>query len=107
MQSSRNSNKSSKRFTLRIETHATASEKIVSDINHVLEACGFSRRVTTSTGRRLLLPTSEFRISSRSTCTAIRNLARKALDAAGHDCAIFVTQGICRWHNLKLSNDLN
>lgn len=99
--------KVSTRFTVRVETHVLPTEHALSDISKAMECSGFSRRVTTSTGRQFLLPSSEFRISSHRTCREIRDLARKVIAAAGHECAILVTHGTCQWHNLKVSTELN
>lgn len=85
-------------FTTRVELHK-AAEKEYERLHEAMEAEGFSRTITTTSGREYHLPTAEYSFKGESTIEDVLAAAKRAAKTTGKVSEILVTESKSRRHS--------
>ena len=82
-------------FTTRVELHK-AAEKDYECLHGAMEAEGFSRTITTSSGKEYHLPTAEYSFKGEATTDEVLDAAKRAVKTTGKTSSILVTESRSR-----------
>lgn len=85
-------------FTTRVELHK-AAEKEYERLHEAMEAEGFSRTITTTSGREYHLPTAEYSFKGEATIDDVLAAAKRAATITGKASEILVTESKSRRHS--------
>lgn len=88
-------------FTVRVELHNADSDDY-ENLHQQMEAAGFSRTITTTSGEVFHLPNAEYSYTGNKTTEDVRDLARDTAKRVKAKPAILVTksEGSRRWSGL-------
>lgn len=88
-------------FTVRVELHNADSDDYA-NLHKKMEAAGFSRTITTTSGEVYHLPNAEYSYTGNKTTEYVRDLARDTAKKVKANPAILVTKsdGSRRWSGL-------
>ncbi|HEJ7916149.1 type V toxin-antitoxin system endoribonuclease antitoxin GhoS [Serratia nevei] len=88
-------------FTVRVELHNADSDDY-ENLHQQMEAAGFSRTITTTSGEVFHLPNAEYSYTGNKTTEDVRDLARDTAKRVKAKPAILVTKsdGSRRWSGL-------
>lgn len=89
-------------FTVRVELH-NADSNDYENLHQEMEAAGFSRTITTTSGEVYQLPNAEYSYTGDKTTEQVRDLASDTAKKVKANPAILVTKsdGTRRWSGLN------
>jgi hypothetical protein len=82
-------------FTVRVELHKAAWNDY-DRLHTAMEQKGFSRQITSDTGKTYHMPWAEYNGTGNLTSAQVRDIAREAADSTGKQNAVFVTEAVSR-----------
>lgn len=89
------------RFITRVELHAGKAEDY-EKLHEAMEAKGFSRQITGSSGRTYWLPTAQYFLESSTLALSdVLQKAKLAAQSVGKRFAILVTHSTSKWTGLE------